>query len=137
MDDKQFLEAFKNGTLSATEFNHKGHLRLSWLMLQRYGFGEGSRVVSKGIKRFATSRGAIKKYHETLTQFWLRLVFHAVETKPDVTNFADFLNSFPFLLNKDLPLPHWRFDTLQSEDSRQSWVTPDLVPLPSIRAHCD
>jgi hypothetical protein len=137
LDDEHFLEAFQNGTLNAAEFNHEGHLRLSWLMLRRYGFNEGSRIVSNGIKRFATSKGAVKKYHETLTQFWLRLVFHAVETIPDISDFVDFLNYFPFLLNKDLPLQHWRFDTLQSEDSRQGWVWPDLIPLPAIRAHCD
>ena len=130
MDDEQFLEAFQNGTLPAAEFKHQGHLRLSWLILRRYGFGEGSRIVSDGIKKFATSRGALSKYHETLTQFWLRLIFHTVETKPNISDFSEFLNEFPFLLNKDLPLRHWRADTLQSEAPRITWVRPDLTPLP-------
>jgi hypothetical protein len=134
LDDEQFLEAFRNRTLPAAEFNHKGHLRLSWLTFRRYGFNEGSRSISEGIKRFAASKGALKKYHETLTQFWLRVVFHAVETKPDISEFADFLAQFPFLLNKDLPLKHWRSITLQENDCRQSWVEPDLIPLPTIRA---
>jgi hypothetical protein len=104
LNDAEFLDAFQNLTLPAGQFNHQGHLRLCWLTLRRHGFGQGGRLVSDGIRRFAASKGAVDKYHETITQFWLRIVYHAMQSKPEVSEFPEFLSSFPFLLKKDLHL---------------------------------
>ena len=132
MDDAEFLQAFRDGRLPSGEFNHRGHLRLSWLLLRQHGFVEGSRIVPDGIRHLAASKGAAAKYHETITQFWLRIVYHAIQTQPSIHEFNEFLSNFPFLLDTGLPSKHWHPPTIQSMDARATWVEPDLKLLPAI-----
>jgi hypothetical protein len=40
MTDDAFLSAFEACTLDPQHFNHRGHVRLAWLYLQRYPFDE-------------------------------------------------------------------------------------------------
>ena len=69
-------------------------------------------------------------YHETLTVFWAQIVHHAIHAGSGIDDFDAFLASFPFLLDKGLPLRHWRSGMLWSESSRAGWTEPDLLPLP-------
>jgi len=81
-------------------------------------------------KQSARSKGASGTYNETLTQFWIRVVNHAIQTNPSAQEFEEFINTFPILLNKQLPLNHWRRETLSSDRARSDWLEPDLRPLP-------
>ena len=130
MTDDDFVRAFLDGSLPPTQFHHRDHLRLSWVLIRRDGVAEAARAITAGIQRFATQYGQSQKYHETLTRFWIRLVGHMVEARPDIGDFAAFLTAFPQLLDKDLPYRHWRHETMQSSVARVSWVEPDLVALP-------
>ena len=40
--DDAFLDAFENCSLPESEFDHRGHLRLGWLYLERYSLEEAS-----------------------------------------------------------------------------------------------
>ena len=129
LNDQDFLRAVEDSSLPSAEFNHKGHLRLTWLMLRSHGFQEGAMIVRNGIRKFA-DKGALTKYHETITQFWLQIVYHAIQTRPNISDFNEFLDAFPFLLNTGLFTKHWRQATIQSLSARANWVEPDLAPLP-------
>jgi hypothetical protein len=130
MTDDEFLQAFSEGRLANHEFRHRDHLRLAWLQVSRLG-PEGARdAVAEGIRRFAALHGVPQKYHETMTQFWVRIVGHMVATRPEIDRFDRFLEAFPQLLGKDLPFRHWERDTLMSPPARAAWVEPDVQPLP-------
>ncbi len=130
MNDLDFLKGFHDGSLPPGEFRHRGHIRLAWLVISRHGFEEARSLVSSGIRQYALSKGAVSMYHETLTQFWVRLVNHAIQTGPSVPSFEEFLESFPMLLSKELPSYHWRPETLGSNSARAGWIGPDLLDLP-------
>ncbi|HWE60928.1 MAG TPA: hypothetical protein VHB98_04385 [Chloroflexota bacterium] len=53
-----------------------------------------------------------------------------VAARPQITDFAAFLETFPQLLDTGLPYRHWRRETLGSAAARQMWVEPDLRALP-------
>jgi len=72
MNDSQFLKAFEDCTLSA--FPHRSPIHMAWLYLRAHGWDAGLRHIRDGIRRFAASRGATDKYHESITVFWARLV---------------------------------------------------------------
>lgn len=131
MTDDDFVRAFLDGSLPPTEFHHRDHLRLSWVLIRRLGLASAASAITGGIQRFAAKHGQSQKYHETLTQFWIRLVAHMVEARPEITEFTAFLAAFPQLLDKDLPYRHWRRETMDSQSARAGWVEPDHVPLPS------
>ncbi len=130
MTDDDFVRAFLDGSLPPAEFHHRDHLRLSWVLIRRLGLAAAASAIATGIQRFAARHGQSQKYHETLTQFWVRIVGHMVEARPDIGDFAAFLATFPQLLDKDLPYRHWRRETMNSARARAGWVEPDLVALP-------
>lgn len=130
MDDKDFLDAFHEGTLANSEFNHRGHLRLAWLILKHHSPEDAGRILSREIHRFAASQGAPARYHETLTRFWVRLVRHAMSEASEVEGIDELIERFPLLLERNLPYRHWTRTTFDSENARADWVPPDLSPLP-------
>lgn len=131
MSDDDFVQDFLNGTVPPAQFHHRDHLRLSWYLIRQHGMQAAAQTITAGIQRFATLHGQAQKYHETLTRFWIRIVGHLIEVRPDITEFATFLASFPQLLDKDLPYRHWRRETMGSATARAQWVEPDLLALPA------
>lgn len=127
MNDDQFLAAVRNGT--AAEFHHRGHLRLTWICLRRYGMESASDHVAESIQRFAAAHGQRAKYHETITRFWVLCVAHAMCRDPEA-DFDCLLRSEQHLLDKRLPWRHWSEAALASPSARSSWLAPDQVPLP-------
>ncbi len=130
MEDREFLGLFHEGTLPGEQFQHKGHLRLAWLVLSHHPTDEAASIAACEIQRFAAANGAPGRYHDTLTRFWVRLVSHAMENAPDAGNIDELLARFPVLLDKNLPYRHWREGTFNSDVARAGWVEPDLIPLP-------
>ena len=130
MNDREFLRAFHDCKLSSEDFRHRGHLRLAWLVLRSHSLEEALQLLSVGIRQFASFKGANDMYNETLTQFWIRIVNHAIQEHPSAQEFEQFMNALPILLDKQLPYSHWRRETLGSNLARSGWLEPDLLPLP-------
>lgn len=66
LSDETFLSRFDDGSLA--EFHHRGHLRLTWLLVQRNGRDGAHAATASAIRRFAAHKGQRQKYHETLTR---------------------------------------------------------------------
>ncbi len=130
-DTDDFARAFLSGSLPPTQFHHRDHLRLAWRLTWQLGGKAATREITSGIRRFATQHGQAEKYHETLTQFWVRIVGHLIDARPDIAEFDRFLATFPQVLDKDLPYRHWRRETMGSRAARARWVEPDLLALPA------
>jgi hypothetical protein len=112
-------------------FGHREHLLLAWSALERYDLTEATGVVGTAIRRFAEAHGAGRKYHRTITEFWVRLVDHCRRTRPDIADFDGFLEAFPMLLDPGLAGRHWSDEALWSDEARAAWREPDLGPLPA------
>jgi hypothetical protein len=125
--DLGFLKDFHGHKLQS--FGHRDHLRLAWALTKPHGLDIAERLIKKGIKEFAEYQGAGNRYHETLTMFWVRIVNHAIQARPDIGNFDVFIESFPFLLDKNLPNRHWTSERLWNDSARASWIEPDLRPI--------
>ena len=130
MNDDDFVQAFMDGSLPPGQFHHRDHLRLAWLLIRRLDLELAGITIASGIQRFAAAHGHAEKYHETLTQFWVRIVGHMVHVRPDIIDFETFIATFPQLLDKGLPYRHWRHETMGSATARARWVEPDLLTLP-------
>ena len=116
MDDAAFIAALESGTLPNHEMNHAAHLRLALVFR---GQPEKAREV---LLKYIGRVGALVKYNETLTWFWLRAV-NAHEG-----DLASLLKTQ--LADTNLPLRHWSPELLWSDAARAQWVEPDLRPLP-------
>ena len=127
MTDDEFMRAFHKGELH--EFHHRDHVRLTCLVLDRRGVENAGVEIASGIRSFAAHHGQSTKYHETITQFWVRLVHHAKSAHAH-SNFEELLTAVPHLLDSSLPRRHWSEELLTSPAARESWQEPDLAPLP-------
>jgi hypothetical protein len=130
MNDEEFVRAFLDRSLSPTGFHHRDHVRLAWLLVRQRDVEWATGTLTQGIRRLAAAYGQADKYHETLTRFWVRLVGHLEQARPDIADFEAFVAAFPHVLDKELPYRHWRRDTLGSPTARAAWVDPDLLALP-------
>jgi hypothetical protein len=130
MNDQEFLQAITDGLLPSTQFHHRDHLRLAWLLNRRIDSESAGIAVADGIRRFAAIHGHAAKYHETLTQFWARIVDHMACVQPAIADFDAFIAAFPILLDKGLPYRHWQTATIAGATARTTWVEPDLQALP-------
>ena len=129
-DHRRFLEAFEACDVANHEFRHREHLLMAWLYLRRDGRRKGTESIVASIKRFAAAKGAADKYNETETLFWACFVDHVIATHPEVDDFEALAGRVPHMLDKTLPLRHYRRETIRSARAKKEWVEPDLVPLP-------
>ncbi len=110
-------------------FGHEAHLRFAWAVLdEAEGSEDAERLACLTIRHAADIGGNPAKYHATVTIFWIRLLDHLRRSHPDVTSVGQMLDVYPPLGDSALPERHW--SNLDSEESRTSWVEPDLIPLP-------
>jgi hypothetical protein len=128
--DDEFLRSVLDASLPSGAFHHRDHLRLAWLAVRRHGADVAPAVVAHAIKRFAETHGQARLYHQTMTDFWVRAVAHHVDQKPDIDDFARFLEAFPGLLDRELPLRHWTRPALFTAEARARWESPNIQPLP-------
>jgi hypothetical protein len=126
-DEADFLDRFEAAAIPKEEFDHRAHVRVAWLYLRRYGLEEAGDRMAAGIRRFAAAHGATGKYHETITQAWVRLVAASIG---DQREFADFVAANPELLDKELPNAYYSAERLWSDEARRAFVEPDRRPLP-------
>ena len=131
--DAAFARAFERGEVGNDGFRHREHLRLAWAYL---GETEGASNnpeqntppgcsaqateaacarVGAAIRAFAQRAGSAQRYHETLTQFWVRMLAavrsaacgSACGSAGGSAGLDAVLAAHPWLLDKDLPLAYY------------------------------
>lgn len=135
MSDANFLEAMESCTLAAKEWTHEAHIRLAWLMLARHAYPEALAPIRTTIQRY--NGNVLKKdlaYHETITVAFTLLIAKSCEALPVLHRLNDLKHQSPALFDNKLSalLHHYRRETLFSSTARNSFVEPDLVPLPEL-----
>ncbi len=130
--DDAFLAAFLAARLGRTDFDHRGHLRAAWLLLQRHPVDDAVEAVCAGIHRLATALGATDKYHRTRTEALVRLMAHAGATERG-QGFEAFLRRVPELVAdaRGLLARHYSPARLDAPEARERFLAPDLLPLPA------
>jgi hypothetical protein len=111
-------------------FGHREHLELVWNYLDRYPVGAASEAAAEAIRHVARRHGAPDKYHDTMTQSWVRLVaFHRATSQS--STFDEFVSENPGLLDRRLLERHYSRELLFSDGARSGWIEPDLRDLPA------
>jgi hypothetical protein len=128
MNDEELWRAFQERTLSDAEWNHRAHLRVAWMYLERYPLLDEAHLRMRvGIIRLNTVHGLEETpqrgYHETLTRVWLMLVqqHRAIERGADSRAFIERHH-----LDKETPLRLYSRERLMSLEARSVFLPPDL-----------
>lgn len=128
LSDDAFLAAFLDSSLPPAHFDHQGHLRAAWLLLQRRPREQAVAETCDGIARL----GAPDKYHRTLTEALVRLMAAGGGADPALGR-ADFLAANAALVRdaRGLLAQYYRTETLDSAAARERFLPPDRQPLPA------
>ncbi len=132
--DDQFLKAFESQAIPLEHWNHRAHLRLAVLYLQRFGYEKALRKMRSGIRAYNAAAGvedsATSGYHETLTQAWLRVVWAILQEYGPPPTAEVFLDEHPELVEKMALRLFYSRERMMSPEARAGFVEPDLAPLP-------
>jgi N-formylglutamate deformylase len=126
------LAAFLDCSLPADQFNHRTHLRVAWLLLERYPLEEAVERICGGIQRYATHLGAAEKYHPTLSEALARLMAHGGAGTSSVS-WEHFLATNAELLSdvRGTVAKYYSPERLASPEAKRHFVPPDRRPLPT------
>ncbi|XP_069123115.1 uncharacterized protein [Argopecten irradians] len=130
--DEIFLKAFEDATLPYEDWTHEAHLRMAWNYITELGKDGATPHIIEGIKNFnEQNKDKVKfGYHETITRFYISVVTDAIQRSDEDQHFENFISSHTYLLDRNLPSQFYSKDRLFCSEARQSFVSPDIRPLP-------
>lgn len=129
VEEESFIRSFEACQYPPDQFRHLDHVRLVWIYIRRWGAKTAEDRIARSIYRFALSLGHPEKYHATITIAWMRLVYSAYCSTPDIEDFERFISSHTWLADKRTIHRFYSESLLSSPQARQHWIEPDIQPL--------
>ncbi|MBT8262523.1 MAG: hypothetical protein KJO05_06850 [Bacteroidia bacterium] len=128
--DEAFEKQFKYCLLHPSYFTHEAHLRLAWIHLYKYGLQQAIKNVTHQLEEFTSSHGERTKYNTTVTVAAVRAVYHFMLDSESQT-FKDFIEEVPRLKFdfKELLGYHYAFNIFDSDEAKEKYMEPDLLPF--------
>jgi hypothetical protein len=132
--DETFMRAFETATLGYEEWTHEAHLRMAWNYLTLHGREKATPIIREGVRHYIDQNyGKVKNvYNETITLFFIHVVHTAMLQSGSCRTFEEFLAASPDLSDPQLLSRHYSLSRVHSSQARNSWLEPDLKPLPQI-----
>lgn len=126
----QFLLGFSSGNFPPLLFSHEAHLRLAFLLIQKYGARTAADELCHLIRRFDQQHGDGTKFNVTVTVASCKVVFHFMQ-KASQANFSSLLEEFPQLKTDFLRLlrTHYGFDIFRHPQAKAEYMEPNLLPF--------
>jgi hypothetical protein len=130
MSDDPFLAAFLDSSMPPAGFDHLGHIRAAWLLLQRRPLEDAVTETCNAIARLATRLGVPEKYNRTLSEALVRLMAHGGATDRTLS-WQAFLAANTDLVGEArcVLARHYSDATLNSQTARERFMQPDRQPL--------
>lgn len=132
-EDAIFQQCIEEARFSAEDFDHRAHLRLAYIYLANYrNVSQATQAVEKALIGLLKAAGIepAAKYHQTLTTAWLMAVWHFMHSSGNTESADEFIDKNSKLLNSKIMLSHYTEERLFSDESRRTFVAPDLEPIP-------
>lgn len=129
------VDAFERQTLPGSQWSHKSHLEVGLWYLLKYEWSLALLKMRNGIITYnliwGKDNSSASGYHETLTQFWLRILQAYLKKHPTDLPYSQHCDALwmSSISNVDLPLEYYSRDRLYSVKARAEWIEPDLKPI--------
>lgn len=129
---RSLVNEFEACSFHPSEFKHQQHLAVALWNVSNLPYDDASERMKRGIQRLAASYGKTG-YHETITEFWLRMVRGFLSEGERAEQIAVLANQliekYP---DKNLILDYYSAELLASPEAKGGWVEPDVKPLPFL-----
>ena len=126
---RSLVSEFEACSFHPSEFRHQQHLAVVLWYVASLPYPDASEQMKRGIQRLAASYGKTG-YHETITEFWLRMVRGFLAEGDRAEAIAGLANQLVELYDKNLILDYYSPELLASPEAKANWLAPDLKPLP-------
>ncbi|KAG2180086.1 hypothetical protein INT43_003874 [Umbelopsis isabellina] len=138
--EEVFMQAFEDHTLDFRQWTHRAHVRMAWNYLREMNQEEATPLIKHGIESYyKANKDKIQfVYNETITGFYIDLIHKAVQKdklsgRSEDDDFFEFLERYPILKDRKVIKDYYSRELLDSDDSRQQFIEPDLQPLPTVQ----
>lgn len=129
--DRDFQTAFESGRFPPAQFDHRAHLRLTYIYLAGHDTETACRLMREALENFlARHHIDMSKYHETLTRAWIMAVRHFMAKTAHAESADAFIDQNPQMLDAKIMLTHYSAEVIFSEEARARFVEPNLDPIP-------
>lgn len=139
MSDAEFLKQFEAQTLPFKQWNHRAHLKVAYLYLQKLSFDQALAKMRKNIKAYNEANdvpeGPASGYNETTTHALLQLVaaiMHAYGKVLPTADADEFCDMHPELASRHVLRFFYSPERRMHPDAKAHFVEPDLAPLPRL-----
>jgi predicted ATPase len=127
---RSLVNEFEACSFHPAEFRHHQHLAVVLWYVANLPFAEARKRMKSGIQRLAARYGKTG-YHETITEFWLRMVRGFLLEDERAQSLAMVANQLiEKYADKNLILDYYSAELLASPQAKSDWVAPDVKPIP-------
>ncbi len=114
LTDDELLERIENCSLNPEAFTHKTMLRLSWILIKKYGIDDAIEKTIEIKENYFKTVLHSNKFNRTLTKAYTEILYFFMQ-KSKKANFEKLLKEFPRLLYnfKSLVKTHYGYDILK------------------------
>ncbi len=135
MSDDDFIQHFEACSFPFDQWHHRAHVKLAYLYLTRFGFDAAGTKLRAGIRAYNATKNIPDQptsgYHETMTQFWLRIVQATVQQYGGLATADEFFDFHPQLSQKKNHRLFYSPGLFMSPEAKREFVEPDLTGLPT------
>ncbi|NNF68056.1 MAG: hypothetical protein HKM98_11160 [Gammaproteobacteria bacterium] len=130
-DDLDFRSRMEACELPLSEFDHRAHLRLAYIYLSGNDSEQALALMRASLHRFLNHNNIDpSKYHETITKAWILATHHFMKKTKKCLSANEFIDSNPEMLDPTIMMTHYSAEVLFSQNARETFVQPDLTPIP-------
>jgi hypothetical protein len=128
---EEVVRGFESCETRPAEFDHRAHLTVALCYALRLSDEEALERMRDGLGRFIHAHGVDpKKYHETLTVFWLKRVRAFAGRAGSGRTLFELANELVAECgDARLAFDYYSRQLIDSDGARRSWVAPDLRPM--------
>lgn len=114
LSDDELLEQIKNCSLDTSLFTHETLLRLSWILINKYGLNVAIEKNKRIKENYYINAMKSDKFNVTLTKAYAEILHHFMEMSA-TNNFHKLLEEFPRLKYnfKNLVKTHYGYNILK------------------------
>ena len=122
---------FRSGTIAPGDFRHRQHLAVALCYAAVMPSEVAVESFREDLLRMVRPWGHERKYHETITCFWLAVAAHYVQAHGEKRCLKTTANAFVERFgDKTLIERHYSPALLFSDEARSSWIEPDRIAMP-------
>ncbi|REJ78787.1 MAG: hypothetical protein DWQ47_04920 [Acidobacteria bacterium] len=126
------LESFENCTVSRGDWGHPEHLIVAYFYCiegdEAIAYWRMKSGILNLLDAFGIDKSKEMPFHETLTQFWIKVVFEFIKERGRNEVLAD-CRELIRTFSKDYPLEFYSRELLFSDKARERFLPPEK-PLP-------